>query len=419
MFSRAILVAALLPTALAFQNSNPIIAWSSHSSSALSSTSKSTQTDKFIESLVLDDSICENDAVFLVDQMGLHASDLRSLPASSSLVRIINAAPSSVELPYMRRSTENPLEDLASAISRRCGSRILGVSPGELAPHLDNVQDTPKKHVICMGMSAVEGMGSQRKHMMGDHGTRHMNRHNSGSLIQTAESRLSEDLKSIASAFPKHLVVYAGWSPAAHQHRQFYEEDDDVDFDLDDYAMASETPTIPSTRKAAPSGGILKRYQLLTPGLIVCLFVVLFVLLPVLYMSVSALASIQSSVRLDAPKGFDAMRPVMLNDHNILSTSPSLTPVNKMVFCFPCKRSRKNFDDHDDVSASSSTLMNKSKDDRRSSRIPPPTVTAVEKSSAHPRIAIIIYSMYGHIATMAESVKSGIEKAGGKATIYQ
>ena len=38
---------------------------------------------------------------------------------------------------------------------------------------------------------------------------------------------------------------------------------------------------------------------------------------------------------------------------------------------------------------------------------------------AEKEIAIIIYSMYGHIATMAEAEKAGIEKAGGKATIYQ
>ncbi|KAG1792801.1 flavoprotein-like protein [Suillus plorans] len=36
-----------------------------------------------------------------------------------------------------------------------------------------------------------------------------------------------------------------------------------------------------------------------------------------------------------------------------------------------------------------------------------------------PKVAIIIYSMYGHIAKMAESVKSGIESAGGSAVIYQ
>ncbi|KAJ7260140.1 flavoprotein-like protein [Mycena rebaudengoi] len=36
-----------------------------------------------------------------------------------------------------------------------------------------------------------------------------------------------------------------------------------------------------------------------------------------------------------------------------------------------------------------------------------------------PKICIVIYSMHGHIAKMAESVKAGIESAGGKATIYQ
>lgn len=36
-----------------------------------------------------------------------------------------------------------------------------------------------------------------------------------------------------------------------------------------------------------------------------------------------------------------------------------------------------------------------------------------------PKVAIIIYSMYGHIAKMAEAVKTGIESAGGSSTIYQ
>jgi NAD(P)H dehydrogenase (quinone) len=34
-------------------------------------------------------------------------------------------------------------------------------------------------------------------------------------------------------------------------------------------------------------------------------------------------------------------------------------------------------------------------------------------------VAIVIYSLYGHIATLAEAEKEGIESAGGKATIYQ
>ncbi|KAG9220850.1 hypothetical protein CCMSSC00406_0002550 [Pleurotus cornucopiae] len=38
---------------------------------------------------------------------------------------------------------------------------------------------------------------------------------------------------------------------------------------------------------------------------------------------------------------------------------------------------------------------------------------------AAPRVAIIVYSMYGHVAKLAESVKGGLEKAGGAAAIYQ
>jgi NAD(P)H dehydrogenase (quinone) len=36
-----------------------------------------------------------------------------------------------------------------------------------------------------------------------------------------------------------------------------------------------------------------------------------------------------------------------------------------------------------------------------------------------PKVAIVIYSMYGHIAKLAESVKAGVESAGGSATIFQ
>ncbi|CAN3364985.1 NAD(P)H quinone oxidoreductase Pst3p [Diutina catenulata] len=36
-----------------------------------------------------------------------------------------------------------------------------------------------------------------------------------------------------------------------------------------------------------------------------------------------------------------------------------------------------------------------------------------------PRIAVVYYSMYGHIAKMAESVKAGVEAAGGQCDIFQ
>ncbi|KAL9713313.1 flavodoxin-like fold protein [Leucoagaricus gongylophorus] len=36
-----------------------------------------------------------------------------------------------------------------------------------------------------------------------------------------------------------------------------------------------------------------------------------------------------------------------------------------------------------------------------------------------PKIAIIIYTLYGHIGNLAEAVKAGVEAAGGQATILQ
>jgi len=35
------------------------------------------------------------------------------------------------------------------------------------------------------------------------------------------------------------------------------------------------------------------------------------------------------------------------------------------------------------------------------------------------RVAIIYYSMYGHIAKLAQAEKKGIESAGGSVDIYQ
>lgn len=55
-----------------------------------------------------------------------------------------------------------------------------------------------------------------------------------------------------------------------------------------------------------PEGGILKRYQLLTPGLISVLLISFFILVPIVMMGFSALASIQSPLRVEAPKGYSA-----------------------------------------------------------------------------------------------------------------
>ncbi|KAF8189531.1 flavoprotein WrbA [Mycena galopus ATCC 62051] len=83
--------------------------------------------------------------------------------------------------------------------------------------------------------------------------------------------------------------------------------------------------------------------------------------------------------------------------------------------CFPSKRQRANFDTADTkaapIKAAASTAQT----------TPPPNlpqITAI-KPMAGPKIAIVVYSMFGHITKMAEAVKKGIEEAGGSATLFQ
>uniref|UniRef100_A0A0G4HJ72 Flavodoxin-like domain-containing protein n=1 Tax=Chromera velia CCMP2878 TaxID=1169474 RepID=A0A0G4HJ72_9ALVE len=54
--------------------------------------------------------------------------------------------------------------------------------------------------------------------------------------------------------------------------------------------------------------------------------------------------------------------------------------------------------------------------------VPQPVKTTAEGDSAEgtmANIAVVYYSMYGHIKTMAQAVQKGIESAGGKCTVYQ
>ncbi|KAK7046386.1 benzoquinone reductase [Favolaschia claudopus] len=93
--------------------------------------------------------------------------------------------------------------------------------------------------------------------------------------------------------------------------------------------------------------------------------------------------------------------------------------------CFPSKKQRANFDTADTTTSASSKKDKKTAGGEGASKTspasPPSTAAApVEKKDmAGPKIAIVVYSMYGHVAKMAESVKKGIEEAGGSATMYQ
>ncbi|KAH8107640.1 flavoprotein-like protein [Cristinia sonorae] len=86
--------------------------------------------------------------------------------------------------------------------------------------------------------------------------------------------------------------------------------------------------------------------------------------------------------------------------------------------CFPGKRQKKLLADEEKqskppASASAAPAASAKPDPA------PVTSTATANGKMAPKVAIIIYSMYGHIAKLAESVKAGVVEAGGTATILQ
>lgn len=101
-----------------------------------------------------------------------------------------------------------------------------------------------------------------------------------------------EVMEKATSAFPDHLIVYSSDSSRFVRRQTEGASDSGSLFSAPD--------------RTAAGGGILKRYQLLTPGLILTLLIVFFVLVPIIALSVNALASIQSPLRVEAPRSFSA-----------------------------------------------------------------------------------------------------------------
>jgi len=170
-----------------------------------------------------------------------------------------------MQLPYVRfpppNSNSSPLQGLADKLAVLCGAQRLALpldNAAALAP-----SETPKR-IISWSMPALTETAGARKRSVEEH-----------------EGRFATDLDSIGRAYPRHLVILAG------SRRQ----DDPV----------------PAPSPAPPAGGILARYQLLTPALITGLLLTFFVLIPIVLFGVSALASIESPLRVQPPpKGFSA-----------------------------------------------------------------------------------------------------------------
>ncbi|KAF8239457.1 hypothetical protein L208DRAFT_1428746, partial [Tricholoma matsutake] len=284
MVGRFLVAAVLCPFAFAFSDSVPLVAWSSYSSNALDglSTHNTGHSLALLQSILVNEDVCDHDAIVLVSQPGLHASDLRTLSPSSMLARSLSSSPSSRQFQYVPSHPELDISAVAESVSVRCGSRIVEFSPGQ-----GGYFSRGTKHVFSISMPNIETSGAVRKSQMKTYGTK-----------QRSESQLADELSHLASSFPNHLIIYTGSSSSSTLSKR--------------QAPPPPAPSRPvlenifQANTTLPDGGILKRYQLLTPGLIMALLVAFFILLPVAMIGFSALASIQSPLRVEPPRGYSA-----------------------------------------------------------------------------------------------------------------
>ncbi|KIM45761.1 hypothetical protein M413DRAFT_440799 [Hebeloma cylindrosporum] len=289
MASRFLVVAAVANAVLAYSNTAPVVAWSSSYSSALNSLPSQLDSTfhsiSLLESILDAEDICNHDAVVIIAQPGLHASDLRTLSPTARISRSLSSSPSARQYPYLPAHPELDLTSIAGRVSSKCGSRLLQYSPG----HADVTLEQDAKHVVYLGMPHLDESGRARKEAIANH-----------------ERLLGIELEALASEFPDHLVIYTGSPlfPSAFSKRQAADIPDRPTLDISSQPLTFSASAAANT--TLPSGGILKRYQILTSGLITILLVVFFIFVPVLLIGINALASIQNPVRTDVSKSFNA-----------------------------------------------------------------------------------------------------------------
>ncbi|KAG8935859.1 hypothetical protein FRC02_005858 [Tulasnella sp. 418] len=302
MLARATLLLLTLPGLLAFSDTTPFLAWSSVKSRSLdlaaSSISPLLKSTSSLHEYFRHSDICEHQAVVVVLYSGLHASDLRNLSPSSHISTTSRSAPSSLYIPY----TQATGFELSRALAENCGSTIENVGLR------DNLafNNYDSKYVFVVEPPEVSGAGQRRRALVQDFGEQNnfLALVPSLSIDSIAETHLSDRLKEIATRFPSHLVVLSGTSSSEIGERHI----------PDSISSIVGAPRLSSAKKRYHSqsprttpnsgklGGVFKKYQLLTPGLITTLGITFFLVFPILYFVINALSSIKSPLRSEGGK---------------------------------------------------------------------------------------------------------------------
>jgi len=275
-------VVALSTVALGFSDTSPIIAWSSTSSISLNALPSRLQDGvhslAVVQKIVDAKETCSYDAVIIIEQPGLHASDLRSLSAQSDLLRRVTSSPSAREYPYVHAHPEFTALAVARMVSSNCQFPLSQVT---LNHSVTPIEHSSKKHVFAILMPDLLESGRGRKIAMASH-----------------ESRLSQELDVLGSKLTNHLVILVG-SPLSASFEQFKRHAP--------IPSASNFTVTGYTNTSSPDRGFLSQYQLLTAELITSLLVFLFVILPIVYCGFKALASIQNTIGMDDTQSFTSL----------------------------------------------------------------------------------------------------------------
>ncbi|KAH7344144.1 hypothetical protein B0J17DRAFT_645402 [Rhizoctonia solani] len=234
MFRTSVVASAILLSgfANAFYDSAPFVAWSNRPSAAIDLLQEENPTvpshSQILNSLMSTDELCSLDAVVVVGQPGLHASKLTSLSEKSHLKMRLHEAPSKLHFPYIPVSSVPETDAVA---------RML---PHEWAR--GSSYEGPSKRVLYFDLPQT-----------------------SEKFWSLDDETLEQNLDQITSQFNTYAVLLTGTSSSVSTLVTKRQQPNS----LSRPNFANQLQTVTTFANATlPTGGILARYQLLTPGLL-------------------------------------------------------------------------------------------------------------------------------------------------------
>ncbi|CAE6489416.1 hypothetical protein RSOLAG22IIIB_06569 [Rhizoctonia solani] len=276
MFRTSVVASAILLSGVAnaFYDSVPFVAWSNRLSAAIDSLQEQNPTvpshAQILNSLMSTEELCSLDGVVIVGQPGLHANKLASLSAKSHLKARLHEAPSKLHFPYVPVSSVPETDAVARDVAALCG-----FAADEWT--LGSSYERPSKRVLYFDLPET-----------------------TEKFWSSDDDALEQNLEQITSQFDSYAVLLTGTSSSVSTLVTKRQQPNS----LSRPNFVNQPQTVSAFANATlPTGSILARYQLLTPGLLTALIIAFGLLIPLLMIGINALASIQSPLRTESPKG--------------------------------------------------------------------------------------------------------------------